>query len=560
MKTSRNNWIRDHNEDSRYSYHASNYNRSINNPKFLNNFLLPSLKKELSRKISEAELRFIVSHIKNLDPARFQGKSVNEVSNALTEVFAEKLSKASCNDVKYVDTHELLKAQMGISTEGGGYGGSSLGTINVDVGANEVADAVNVAQIMGKSDPYDVQNMINPTALRHRTYIQFDSRHRSLDTDGTKELTWNHVNNVTRTQGSINTVGVIRDILGMRLSPFKIPYVANADNELTRLTMLIDEFSAQSVVAQEDRKYHFSLDTQVNGQWIMVSPEDQSDGYFWFNNPITQLDTLTISFGSPLQPVIFDLDRSTSHITYSNPAIITTTDPHNLQSGNSIIISDFTTTNPTRDSTLITQVNDQSGNLVTVIDDNQFSIPIDLTSLNNTIQGTIAVTNLSAAVVGTGTLFLTDLTTGDAVVIEDGDGIRRYFVVTVVDDTNLTLDIAYAGVTATGLYIEKQITGTLSVVNGSTDVVGVGTLFVSEVTLFDSISIVDSLRVIRSYTVTAINSDTSITIANTYGGITEAGLFVLKDNSISNLAFTTYFNSKRIFFMLELIHKKPAPY
>lgn len=60
--------------------------------------------------------------------------------------------------------------------------------------------------------------------------------------------------------------------------------------------------------------------------------------------------------------------------------------------------------------------------------------------------GTIAVTNANAGVVGTGTTF-TNLAAGDYILI----GCTFYEILSVADDTNLTLTETYFGVTASGL-------------------------------------------------------------------------------------------------------------
>jgi hypothetical protein len=63
------------------------------------------------------------------------------------------------------------------------------------------------------------------------------------------------------------------------------------------------------------------------------------------------------------------------------------------------------------------------------------------------LTGTLAVTNLSATVTGTTTLFTTELNVGDAIKIS---GVT-YQVATIVSATSLTLTTSYAGVTASGL-------------------------------------------------------------------------------------------------------------
>ena len=63
--------------------------------------------------------------------------------------------------------------------------------------------------------------------------------------------------------------------------------------------------------------------------------------------------------------------------------------------------------------------------------------------------GTASVTNNSATVTGTNTLWLANVTAGDSFTVA-GDGVM-YDVASVDSDTQITLSVAYAGVTASGV-------------------------------------------------------------------------------------------------------------
>jgi phage tail sheath protein FI len=86
---------------------------------------------------------------------------------------------------------------------------------------------------------------------------------------------------------------------------------------------------------------------------------------------------------------------------------------------------------------------DQSG--ITGIAITPSSVAVRLGGTN--IAGTVAVTNGSAAVVGTGTHFTTDLQNGQQVAIS-GDSTHGIYTVSITDDTHLTLAPAYGGASA----------------------------------------------------------------------------------------------------------------
>ena len=74
--------------------------------------------------------------------------------------------------------------------------------------------------------------------------------------------------------------------------------------------------------------------------------------------------------------------------------------------------------------------------------------------------GTVSVTNGSKTVVGIGTRFLTDFVGGAAsgyhVVIRDGAGVTRDYILTAVtDDTHLTVSVAWQQPSATGRSFSK---------------------------------------------------------------------------------------------------------
>ncbi len=551
-EVNRHNWVRDGNALSRYAYHPRNYNRSINNPQYIKMKLVPALNQKMRRKMTDSEILYVVDQVKKLNPEIFRGRTIDEITGALVDTFIARLAKYGCDgDDEKIDTHELLKAEMGVSTESNARG--SLGIINVGIDVPEIASSVEISRFLGKYTGFGIQQLFNPEALYRHNYIFMDTRHRLLDGDGTEIFAWNHVNNVTRTQGSINTTGEIRDIVSIKVMPIKIPYSSSADNALGRVTMLIREFQSQSYIGHENRRFHFVFEATVNGDFIILDPYKFNEGVYRFNNPITQLDTLTISFGSPLQKIIFDTDRLTSTISYANPAVITTTSNHNLVSGNTVLVETFSTQNTTGDSSVIAAVNSAAGNPVTVLSPTTFSIPVDLTTVRNTIVGTIAVTNGVATIVGTGTSFTTDLAFGDDLLIEDSLGTQRYYTVAVVtDDTNVTLNVVYGGATEAGLNIMLGYAGSVSVTNGTPNVVGTATTFLTDYKVGDNITIRDSVGVLRNYDIKAIPTNLSLTLGANYAGVTEGTLAYFKDNAIASFNFTTYFNSKRIVIPLEL--------
>jgi uncharacterized repeat protein (TIGR01451 family) len=128
--------------------------------------------------------------------------------------------------------------------------------------------------------------------------------------------------------------------------------------------------------------------------------------------------------------------------------------------------------------------------------------------------GTVAATNGSTTITGTGTSFL-NYHANEPIVI---NGVL-YTIASVASDTSLTLTAAYTGTTGSGLtYTAPPAgTGTVEVSNGSTLVTGTGTTF-SNYSTGQAITIAGV-----PYTIASVTSDTSLTLTTNYTGTTGSG-------------------------------------
>jgi hypothetical protein len=431
-----------------YRNRSANTNRWVNQPKFISG-VASRVSKNMKRPITSGERQYIVTFIRNLDPNLIAGKPLSAISSTIADVMAEKLKMLVCEPDE-IDTHELLKDQIGVSLETDVMGEST-----------SVESPTDVISMFKQTSPRGIQKYFNPRALHTWNYFLLDSRYRVLDNDGTTFFSWDHVNNVNRSQGSVNTVGNIRDIIQIKVYPIRIPYAAGADNDMRRITALFDEFSAQSFVGQENRRFHTMFESKVDGDFIDLDPQYQNDGIYRFAKPVTQFNSITLTFASPLEKVVFDTDRLSSDITYGSPlTTITTVANHNLSNGHRVYISSYTTTNPDQDSSVIASIN--TSHIVDNVTGTTFTIPFDSSSINSGLSGTVSVTNGSLDVVGTGTLFGSEMKIGDTIRITDGGFVDRTFtVLSITNNTNLVLTTAYTGATEGGLlaYHDNRVTG-----------------------------------------------------------------------------------------------------
>jgi hypothetical protein len=338
------------------------------------------------RRLTFGELASLKNFIDALPASKLAHYNDDEIEKKIVNDWLKGQSQLN-NEDSIIDTHELLKKNIGLNSENDTVASSINKSSSV---AAISSNSVDVSSILGNNDIYSVQRIINPTALYTKTQILLDSRWRSQDTDGTTLFRWSFSNTVAAKLGTFNTTSPIRDIIAIKVLPFKIPYSASAENPTKNITMYYNEFSNQCVIAQENRKYHHWLDYVKEDDWLSLDATKYNKGNYFFDKPITTLDTLTVSFGSPLQIIQFDIDRMNAVFTEDNPTILTFPSAHNLDNGNTIYFTDFSTTNPVADAVLISAINSNFGHEVIRINSTQVSIAISTVGINGVMNSPIA--------------------------------------------------------------------------------------------------------------------------------------------------------------------------
>jgi hypothetical protein len=285
---------------------------------------------------------------------------------------------------------------------------------------------------------------ISPSAIIKTESIILDTRYRSLDNDGTLFFRWNALYDDSDIQGGFNINQRVRDVISIKCFPIKMPYVLTADNDYGRVSLLFQEFQSQSFVAHENCKFHFIFATDVEDRWIHLRAHNYNDGIYRFATPLTQLSTLTVSFGSPLQPIIFDLDRMNMFIRsspttgYSTKTYFITQSNHNLETGDLVYITGFSTLNSSANSNIITSINSKYGNKCTFVDNTTIYFDIDSSSIYiSPASGQLTVTNGSDIVLGVGTTFITSglFNIGDNIIVNG----ERLIIQSILSDTSLQM-------------------------------------------------------------------------------------------------------------------------
>lgn len=347
---------------------------------------------QLGRKLLEQETVYIRHMIEKLDMKQFTNWDTETVTRVVSQALVKKLNNLYHNSKlkdqpiynqgilkKDYDMHEYMKSEIGYRPDE-----------EVIANSGSVAIQLAIDKVFGMVEPRELQLAFNPETLYQKHYIVLDSRYRLLTTNGTSVFRWQYIDNVNSRQGTVNTVGTIRNLVGMKL--YQPVFPNKSLNSMTqRLSILIEEFAAQSFIASAERRYHFITRTTPtsNGKYVECQTEDFNDGVYKFHTPVTTFDTLTVTFGDPLDIISLSYDRANVTFSYGLTTTVTCPIAHNLASGDRVFLSDFTTDAPAVDKIYIDAVNDKFGLAVTVTSPTAFTLPVNTSTITPTAGLTI---------------------------------------------------------------------------------------------------------------------------------------------------------------------------
>jgi hypothetical protein len=439
-----------------------------------NNFiekLCSNITNKLNRSLTQVDKKIIIEFLKNINHDIFKKHPFDNILLSISELLVNQIKKTPCKEDNAINLHEMLKNEMGVRNDidddddnNNNNNNTTNSTNSVTQITNALSDNLNISSFLGASNLSHLQTLItgDKEKIKKRASIMLDTRYR-LITNNSSTFTWNFVNNENVSDGTVNVSGNINNIISMRLSPIRIPYTASADNDYSRITLLVNEFSSQSFIGQEGRRFHFINNAIVDNRWIIVCPENFNDGYFYFRTPLNFSSTITVSFGSPLDSLDFDSDRATTTVTaYGAVTTFQTNINHNLETGDLVYISNFNTLNNITESTIVSSINRPLGHTIDFINNNTFTINVNSTSIVTPSAGTtIVVTALRTVTltVPNGISFSVFFRVGDRIVI---NGIS--YTISVINSATV-LTLASDAVNGTFNNFSKNNTNTANVQN-----------------------------------------------------------------------------------------------
>jgi len=331
------------------------------------------------RRLTFGEVSALRQFIDGLAAQKLKHYNDDEIEKRIVNEFLRATSSLNNEDGE-IDMHSILGKEIGLNGEND----VVTASLNKAPTTAVIANAVDLSSVLGNNDRYGIQSVINPQALLTKTQVLLDSRNRSLDTDGTSLIRWSFSNTISVQQGSFNSTSPIRDIVAIKVFPFKIPYTSTAENPTNNITMYFNEFSNQCVIAPESTRYHHWFSYIQEGDFLALDAFQYNDGTYNFDKPITTLDTLTVSFAAPLAPVTFDIDRLSATMTIGNPTIFTFASAHNLNNGNTIYFTNFSTSNTSSDAVLIAAINSSYGLEITRTSSTTLTVATDTSGMVGT--------------------------------------------------------------------------------------------------------------------------------------------------------------------------------
>lgn len=249
--------------------------------------------------------------------------------------------------------------------------------------------------MVGVFGPEHMDEMLHRTSKDLQTYqsislprnpVPLDSRFRKVEHPNPQEYRWElHPAGAQGHPGDVQLQDTIQEVVQMRICPFWIP-VTDIDNQYySKIRLLIKEFKNQSwqgtefTAGNQVKRYnfHFEFDVErdIGRNRFLLTPCNA--GIFTFKKPVSRVESITICMLAPFELILPNKDRLLFTVTFSNPAVFTATEPHNLSTGDLVYIMNLASSNMNANI----DVNRDAGHIITRLNSTQFSIPVDLSAV-----------------------------------------------------------------------------------------------------------------------------------------------------------------------------------
>lgn len=329
----------------------------------MDNIVRETVSNILNRSLTKKESLIVKQRITQ----DLQNPSQNQQNSEKVLWLSAKLAEQFTQDSYNPDIHEILLNE--IDKPGDNSENRSLALLPSNENNNMEANKfVNVDKLLSIRSIYDAVSLFNPKALTRKAFLAVDSRFVSLEENN--KLIWYFNDNLNIIQGGINYPAKIRNIISMKLDNLLF-YTGRTDfvTSSNRISVLIEEFAAQSFLSPSGRRYHFlgipvsqSLSSNTYNGIKFTMEEPMNFGEFHFRKPFTVIDKLSLTFGTPNTLINLSQDAIYGNcvvtVTGSWQVNVDLGQPHGITIGNrtNVLITNFTTSQSAIDALWIGQV------------------------------------------------------------------------------------------------------------------------------------------------------------------------------------------------------------
>jgi hypothetical protein len=220
--------------------------------------------------------------------------------------------------------------------------------------------------------------------LPHRT-IPLDSLNRDLADTTPNTVKW-YLNVAGRagTVGNIQIQDTLQQVVRIFASPFWLPIKTPLYYNTIRMNIRefwqraeVTDYTGLNQTDSHQSGYHFQFKVEaIEPNRVFLVPENIE---YTFSKPVAEVNSLTLDFRDPFQPIVLEPDRGIYTVTYGNPTIydLTSGTNNNLNTGDLVYTLNFNSIDPI----LNDAINTPSGLPITKITPTQFTVAIDTSSL-----------------------------------------------------------------------------------------------------------------------------------------------------------------------------------
>ena len=261
----------------------------------MNNLLL-NVEKSGNIKLSFDEKQYLIDQINKIDFNRFKNYDKDSLFNALVGLMYNGIMKRRKNlnikstiqptvqpsntnntsntsntnkPVKYNVLNQEYDMHLYLSNQIKDASMDEKNTANIQTSPDAIrprTTELEIASLFGLNNAFGIQQLFNPEATYIRNYIVLDSRYRIINETNSNNIiafTWSYVDNANIRDGSVNSVGTIKDIVSMRIYQPRVPFITsgsyNMNSETRRVSIVIQEFQSQSFIGPQGSRFHFML-------------------------------------------------------------------------------------------------------------------------------------------------------------------------------------------------------------------------------------------------------------------------------------------------------------